>query len=182
MLRYRLAIILATMLLSLPLAGTAAEGKVRPCDSEQHRQFDFWLGDWDVFNPAGDRIGENLVTLEQGSCVLHEHWRDVRGGTGESFNIYDVRRGVWHQTWVAATGNLLLLEGGLQDGAMVLSGEQPTGPGKPVILNRITWTPLPDGSVEQRWDQSLDKGASWKSGFVGIYRRKPEAGQGSDSP
>jgi hypothetical protein len=40
---------------------------------------------------------------------------------GESFSIYDVSRKVWHQTWVTDRGKLLVIEGGLQQGAMVLS-------------------------------------------------------------
>lgn len=169
---------LAAMLVAglAPIAVTqtvhAGQQSEAPCSRAEHRQFDFWIGDWNVFNPDGEKVGENRITLEQGQCVLHEHWRGAKGGTGESFNIYDARRGVWHQTWVAASGNLLLLEGGLEGEAMVLSGAQPAPDGEGEILNRITWTPLEDGAVEQRWDQSMDGGSSWKTGFVGIYRPK----------
>jgi len=30
-----------------------------------YRQFDFWIGDWPVQNPAGKQVGDNLVTSEQ---------------------------------------------------------------------------------------------------------------------
>lgn len=170
---YSIALAFA-LLVSAALPAVAAEQRPEPCSTPEYRQFDFWLGDWDVFNPDGKLIGENRITLEQGKCVLHEHWTSATGNTGESFNIFDARRGVWHQTWVAATGNLLLLEGGLQGDAMVLSGEQPTRDGSGTITNRITWTPLDDGAVEQRWDQSMDGGETWQAGFVGIYRRSKE--------
>lgn len=133
-----------------------------PCSTPEYRQFDYWLGEWDVFNADGTRIGENRITQEQGGCVLHEHWMDQRGGTGESFNIYDG----------AATGNLLLLDGGIDaNGNMVLSGEQRRSDGN-VLHNRISWLKQEDGSVQQLWEQSTDGGKTWQTGFLGIYRRK----------
>lgn len=163
----RILILLAAF---LPLALHAAEPP-EPCTAPEYRQFDFWLGDWDVFNLAGKQVGRNRITLEQGECVLHEHWVDMQGGTGESFNIYDARRGVWHQTWVAATGNLLLLDGGWQDDRMILSGEQPLPDGG-TLSHRISWIPQDDGSVHQVWDQSTDNGNTWQTGFHGIYRKR----------
>jgi hypothetical protein len=63
-------------------------------------------------------------------------------------------------------GGLLLLEGGLKDGKMMLSGDQ----GK----TRIIWTPRPDGTVTQLWEATEDQGRTWKTIFHGIYtRRKP---------
>lgn len=162
------------LMLTLFMAVPAFAGeKVEPCSAPEHRQFDFWLGEWDVYNPNGELVGKNRITLEQGQCVLHEHWKSVKGNTGESFNIYDARRGVWHQTWVAATGNLLLLEGGLEGSNMVLAGTQPLPDGK-TLHNRITWIPQDDGSVHQVWDQSTDGGKTWKTGFLGIYRPASE--------
>lgn len=161
---------LVVLLLAMPFAFAAGQ-RAPACTGDEHRQFDYWLGDWNVFNAEGKKIGENRITSEQDGCVLHEHWVDMRGGTGESFNIYDRRRGVWHQTWVAASGNLLLLEGGLQNGTMVLSGEQVMPDGK-IVHNRISWIAQDDGSVHQVWDQSLDGGETWSTEFLGIYRRK----------
>lgn len=167
----RLIILLAAL---LPMALQAAE-RPEPCSTPEYRQFDFWLGDWEVFNKDGQKVGENLITLEQGKCVLHEHWTGAHasggGGTGESFSMYDNKRGAWHQTWVAATGNLLLLDGGLEGDRMVMSGTQPLPDGK-TVQNRITWIPQEDGSVHQVWEQSFDGGETWKTGFLGIYRKK----------
>jgi len=163
---------LLAALFVLPPAGAADASK--PCNGSEYRQFDYWLGDWDVLNGKGEKIGENRITLEQGGCVLHEHWTDVQGGTGESFNMYDAPRGVWHQTWVAGNGQLLLLEGGIKDGSMTLSGERPTRDGKHIVQDRISWIAQDDGSVHQVWEQSLDGGTTWKTGFLGIYRKKTQ--------
>ena len=165
--------LLLLLLASFVAAPAFAGEQAKACSAPEHRQFDFWLGEWDVYNPDGELVGENRITLEQGQCVLHEHWKGVKGGTGESFNIYDARRGVWHQTWVAASGNLLLLEGGLEGRNMVLAGTQPLPDGK-TLRNRISWIPQDDGSVHQVWDQSTDGGETWKTGFLGIYRPASE--------
>ena len=44
-------------------------------------------------------------------------------GIGESLNVYDGARKVWHQTWVDTAGTLLLLEGNLRGKSMVLEGQ-----------------------------------------------------------
>ena len=74
---------------------------------------------------------------------------------------------MWHQTWVDNTGRLLLLEGGLSDGAMVLEGTTQRD-GKSV-RHRITWTPRDGGTVQQVWAISQDDGATWTTAFDGLY-------------
>ncbi|MGZ7008140.1 MAG: hypothetical protein ACXVLX_21290, partial [Ilumatobacteraceae bacterium] len=64
------------------------------------------------------------------------------------------------------TGLVLDLYGNVIDGAMVMSGVVESG-----RLERITWTPDPDGSVRQHWQQSVDGGATWATVFDGAYRR-----------
>jgi hypothetical protein len=147
----------------------AAPAQPTPCTAPEYRQFDFWLGDWGVTNPAGKTAGRNRVTSEYGGCVLQEHWTGAGGSVGSSFNIYDPVRKVWHQTWVDNSGTLLELEGGFKDGAMVLSGEQQQADGSR-LLNRIIWT-LKDGKVRQLWETSSDGGKSWKTSFDGLYSK-----------
>ena len=32
------------------------------CTAPEHRQFDFWVGNWDVFDPkSGKQVGESLI-------------------------------------------------------------------------------------------------------------------------
>ena len=102
--------------------------------------------------------------------MLHERYSTPRGYSGESLNIYDAARRVWHQTWVDSSGTLLLLEGGLREGSMVLEGSLPGTDGKPV-RQRITWTPNADGTVRQHWETSAADGV-WSTAFDGTYRRQ----------
>ena len=154
-------------------ASTTAGAKAEACSGLEHHEFDFWLGRWDV-TEAGRPAGTNRIERLFGSCALHESWVGVEGMHGQSFNVYDRARGLWHQTWIDDRGSLLLLEGGLRAGSMVLEGTRPASGadaahGAPV-RHRITWTPLPAGTVRQHWQMSRDEGRTWETAFDGLYR------------
>jgi hypothetical protein len=157
-----------------PSAAAAAQSPPpKPCATRQDRQFDFWLGKWNVTdNATGKPDGTNDVTSELKGCVLQEHWIGAgpNGPRGTSFNHYDPARKLWHQTWVDDGGGILYLDGGLKNGSMVLSGARIGRAGKRVI-DRITFTPRPDGSVRQWWQVSRDGGKTWTTSFDGIYRK-----------
>lgn len=165
------------LLLALALAGIVparAQAQAQPaaaaCSGPEYRAFDFWLGQWDVYAAGGKLAGTNTITSEHGGCVLHEHYATERGYSGESLNIYDASRHAWHQSWVDSSGLLLVLEGGLRDGRMVLAGVTVGADGKKT-RQRITWTPNPDGSVRQLWEATDAKG-KWTVAFDGQYRRR----------
>jgi len=139
------------------------------CVDPAYRQFDFWLGQWEVRKPDGSLAGSNRIEKEYDGCVLHERYATPGGYRGESLNTYDPARQVWHQTWVDNSGLLLLLEGHLVDGRMVLEGAG-RGPDGAAVRHRITWTPNPDGSVRQFWE-STDAGGAWTVAFDGLYQR-----------
>jgi len=140
------------------------------CDANEHRQFDFWLGEWNVRTPDGKLAGTNSISAGYGGCVLHERYTTGRGYSGESLNLYDASRKVWHQTWVDTSGTLLLLQGGLRGSSMVLEGQDAPAEGV-IVKHRITWTPNADGSVRQHWE-STDKKGQWTTAFDGNYTRK----------
>ena len=52
---------------------------------------------------------------------------------------------------------------------MVLGGTLDLANGKPQ-LQRVTWTPMADGRVSQRWETSDDDGKHWTTSFLGFYR------------
>jgi hypothetical protein len=159
-------IMMGLWLLTAPaVAGTAGPA----CSASEYRQFDFWVGDWTVTDSAGARTyGTNLVTREEDGCLVHEHWRGSEGGTGQSLNFYDPANRQWMQVWVASRGTVLRLAGHLAGGSMVLEGSGPSAKGP--VLNRIVWTPEPDGRVRQVWSVSRDSGQTWTVTFDGWYR------------
>jgi hypothetical protein len=143
------------------------------CSSPEYHQFDFWLGEWDVFGPKGARVGTNRIERQFGGCVLQEHWVGAGGGVGSSFNTFSRATGQWHQTWVDNQGTLLLLDGAFKDGAMTLSGRVAEPNGK-LTLHRIRWSVIggDPNRVRQLWESSTDGGNTWTVAFDGTYVRK----------
>jgi hypothetical protein len=153
----------------------------RPCAAPLHRQFDFWIGVWDVVDPAGKFAGINRIEPLDGGCALAESWSSAGGGyTGHSLNSVS-SDGRWRQTWVDSSGLRLELVGGLVDGKMVLEGETPAATaGSPSVKNRITWSPEAEGRVRQHWETSADGGKTYATAFDGRYHPvKAEASKGT---
>ena len=152
--------------------GTAAPTPA-PCSQSEHRQFDFWVGDWDVQTPDGKPAGTNLVTRELGGCVIHEHWKGAGGGSGESFNHYAPGAKRWYQTWVDDGGGSLLLSGTFDKGVMKFTGATPTVRGDTVI-HRLSFERVNGDAdrVHQLWQTSRDGGKTWAVAFDGIYIRR----------
>ena len=148
----------------------APASAAQACSAPAYRAFDFWIGEWQVHGANGKLAGTNTITKAHGGCVLHESYRTPGAYSGESLNIYDASRKVWHQSWADSTGLLLTLEGGLQDGKMVLEGKGVDAAGAP-ISHRITWSPNADGSVRQHWE-STNAAGQWTTAFDGKYTRK----------
>lgn len=135
------------------------------------RQFDFWVGTWDVRSPDGTPLGRNVISLRQQGRIVHEEWVNAQGtGGGESVNFYDPGRGRWRQVWVDATGGVTEYEGAFTDGAMRLHGRRTAATGT-TLLTRATFTPNADGTVRQFLEDSSDGGSVWTPVFDGIYRR-----------
>jgi hypothetical protein len=158
---------------SLGAQAPAAAAPVSPCQGPEHRQFDFWIGHWDVYGPAGKKVGENLIEPFANGCGLIENWTGTGGVTGKSLNMYDVSDKQWHQSWVDSGGTRLALAGLFRDGQMVLEsvGPDPAKPGA-TLRQRITWSMNADASVRQLWQASGDGGASWTTAFDGKYVKR----------
>ncbi|HET9581955.1 MAG TPA: hypothetical protein VFP76_03985 [Gemmatimonadota bacterium] len=157
------------------LAAAQEPGTAPPCAREEYRQFDFWLGTWEVTTPDGKVAGTNTIESVLNGCALRESWRGAGGMTGTSTNTYDPHAGRWHQTWVDDRGGFLLISGGLEKGSMVLEGEMVDEEGP--VVHRIAWTPGPAGEVRQLWEASRDGGTTWVVVFDGLYRRAGEAAE-----
>jgi hypothetical protein len=167
----RTAALLALTLVALPVFAQQ-QGK-KSCSGPENRQFDFWVGQWDVTDPAGKPAGRSRIESRLGDCVIHEHWFGAGGSVGESFNLYNAATAQWEQYWVDNGGNRLHLKGGLVGTSMVLEGlqDRPDARTGHVQRERIRWTPNADGSVRQLWETSTDGGKTWATSFDGLYRK-----------
>lgn len=144
-----------------------------PCttDASPYRDFDFWIGSWEVFDPeSGRKLGDNKVTRRENGCLIVERWTSAGGGTGMSMNFYDPLQQSWRQVWQSAAGFIDYTGGLDEQGRMVLEGTihyNARGTSQPF---RGRWTPEDNGTVLQEfWQQDADSG-EWNVWFVGEYR------------
>lgn len=146
-----------------------------PCDhQEKFREFDFWIGAWEVRLANGTLAGHNRIEPDEKGCVLIERWTSTTGGTGMSMNYLDKATDDWVQVWIAAGGSQIIIRGGLTDDGMSLIGNiHYIGNGQTYPFRGL-WTPLPDGRVRQFFEQSTDDGNSWTPWFEGFYSRSDE--------
>jgi hypothetical protein len=170
----------AGLVLFLALAavtGASAAGKAgeaagsAPCAAPEYRQFDFFSGEWDAYDAAGGDtlIARNHVTPMLGGCALREDYEQRDGLSGESFSAYDASRRVWHQSWVTNRGQLLLLEGGLEAGRMVLTARERGDDGRVSLLRGVWWQE--GAEVRERATRSRDGGATWGPVFDIRFRK-----------
>ena len=143
---------------------------VARCDAPQHRQFDFWVGEWQVSNKQNNNVSQSNISLINDGCGILEEYTTTTGFQGKSLNIYDATTQQWHQTWIDNSGTLLQLNGKFEQGRMTLSGMTFDKDGKEV-LNKIVWTPNTDGTVSQQWLVSNEQGKKWQSIFDGLYQK-----------
>jgi tetratricopeptide (TPR) repeat protein len=159
-----------------------ADKNARPCEySDKHRAFDFWIGEWDLFNPQGQQVGSNSIQKILNGCVIYENWTSARSGYfGKSFNYFAPSIGKWRQNWVDGAGGIVWYEGEVKDGVMHFTGESISMDGS-IQLARVTLTPLPDGRVHHVIEQSADDGKTWSIYFDGLYVKKNTNGSNSSS-
>lgn len=161
--------ILSLILLNAGSASAEQTGTAKPpqrgCADPHAREFDFWVGEWNVTSPDGKAAGHSRIESILDGCGISEHWQGAGGTVGVSYNAWDAKTKSWRQFWIDVHGDVLLLDGGWSDGHMRLQHSDGQR------LSRITWTPNADGSVRQLWDTSADGGRQWKVEFDGLYRK-----------
>ena len=145
-------------------AQTPANVAAPPCSSAEFRQFDFWIGEWDV-TQGGKTAGRNTIRSILNGCAISEEWSGTGGFKGRSLNFYDAHTKRWHQTWIDSQGQSLALDGQFEAGSMTLHSVAVSN----MPRHRITWTPLPDKTVRQLWQVQQAPESEWKTLFDGKY-------------
>ncbi|MGN6819772.1 MAG: hypothetical protein ACTHJR_13985 [Sphingomonas sp.] len=166
--------LIALMLAAAP-PQTAPPAPPKPpkvdCADADHRAFDFWIGEWDVFaagstHPVAHSRIEKIV-----GCAISETFDQFIGPGGKpieyqgrSISAFVPADKGWRQYYVDSDGAAATLTGGIVNGSMVLVSRN--GP----VTNRMTVKRNPDGSVSQRGDFSTDDGKTWSPGYDFTYR------------
>jgi hypothetical protein len=153
------------------VTGTHPRNLGLACARADHRQLDFWIGQWRVFDTAkGFRVGTSRIERIMGGCAIKESYEAAQapGGpyAGTSYSAFDRKDGKWHQLYVDVNGNVTWFTGAREDRDMVLVATVKGG-----ALQRMTYRPRKDGSVEQIGVISTDGGKTWQPGYDLTYRR-----------
>lgn len=139
-------------------------------ETKPQRQFDFWIGEWDVTD-SGQVIASSVEQFLEDSSIIMENYSQKDGYSGKSINFYDRYLKKWRQVWVDRIGNVSEFTGEYRDGAMVFEGESHRANGKKVLRKLIFYNLGPD-KVRQYSEMSLDNGKNWQIAYDFIYVRK----------
>ena len=153
-----------------------AQNQQPPCSQEQAKQFDFWIGTWDLeWTDAQGKTqkGTNTISKILNGCVVEENFNG--GGSpiylGKSHSMFDSQSGKWRQTWVDNGGAYLDFIGEFKDGKMTLWREFTAQNGKK-IMQRMIFSNIQKDLLEWNWESSNDEGKTWKTNWKLNYKRK----------
>jgi hypothetical protein len=166
-----------SLILALLAAATQALGATVPtnppagCNVPEYRQLDFWLGDWDTFEPGDSTtsVARAHVDLIAAGCAIHELYEQTDGLIGDSILSFDPVRKLWQQTWVTNHGSLMVIAGRFNDGVLTLEGTNHYSNGKSP-LQRITWKAEGSG-VRESSVISKDGGKTWEPAFDVLFQK-----------
>lgn len=161
-------------------ATTTVTKKAFPClNIPQAREFDFWVGEWDVYpNGAPVVVGHSKVEIASGGCMILENWtaKGAVPNVGKSINYVNTATGKWEQHWVGSGGlNLnnpqLFVNGEYKDGAMRFESTS-TSPQNQKQIGRFIFYNMGRDQVRQFYEVSTDEGKTWTTSYDFIYKRK----------
>ncbi len=149
-----------------------------PCSDPIYRQFDFWLGNWDVYGKQNKKAGDSKISILLDSCIILEEWTSVQAPnnfnyTGKSFNTYNSSSKQWQQTWVDnAGGTTEYLKGKFENNKMVFTSVPFAFKRDSMAVRRLTFFNLGKDKVRQWGEISKDNEKTWNSEYDLEYRRK----------
>ena len=166
---------------SFQTAFTQVLPRKSPCLSDEvYRQFDFWIGDWEVYNLKGKKSGDSRISLILDSCVILEEWTSITLPNGfvyrgKSMNTYDASAQQWQQNWTDNVGgNTHYVKGKFEDNKMVFETVPFAVSKDTMAIMRLTFFNLGSAKVRQFAQISKDNGATWATQYDLEYRRKKE--------
>jgi tetratricopeptide (TPR) repeat protein len=152
-----------------------AQHNLKPCaDTPENREFDFWIGEWNVQTTQGGvPAGESKIELILGDCVIQENWQSNGNPySGKSYNMYNAALKRWEQYWVDNSAGNIFFYGGLKDGVMDYWTEEIPQPSGPPLKRHLQFFKLGPDKVRQFSQGSTDGGKTWKPEYDFTYMRK----------
>lgn len=135
---------------------------------------DFLLGDWDIYNAAGQQTATTKVEAAVPGIALTEVRRAIDGRELKLWYFFSEADHAWKSVVVGPNGavrELLTMEK-MSDGSIRMLGRFPKAGGA-AAQSRFTYYKHPDGNVRRHLETSEDDGASWKTVVDATYKRKP---------
>ena len=151
---------------------SAANGPGTCAANSESRPLDFWVGDWTISSAGSSFNATSTVSLSLDNCVITENWDGGKGQRGENIFAYSYGDQGWRGLFVDNEGRAhAFINGKISAGTAEFLGPNRGSNGEEV-LNRIRVVRLSADKVEQTWDKSTDKGATWNPVFRLEYSRK----------
>ncbi len=167
------------LLIPLTIINSICKGQTAPCNSApEYRQFDFWIGEWEVYGLKGQKAGESKIELILDSCIILENWKSAslfkgRYYSGKSFNRYNSATGQWQQSWVDNVGGSTdYVEGHFENNKMIFQTKPYPFNKDTMAIQRLTFYNLSADKVRQHGEISKDNGLTWTTQYDLEYRRK----------
>ena len=148
-----------------------------PCKGDAHkRQFDFWVGEWDVYVTGTNNLaGHSLIQKASGDCMILENWTSLGPvpHNGKSMNYVNPQTKKWEQLWIGSGGGGVptrFYNGEYRDSVMQFVFEVNNAQGKQIGRFRF-FNQGPD-QVRQWSETSADGGKTWTTNYDFTYKRK----------
>jgi hypothetical protein len=141
------------------------------CAQAERRQFDFWIGEWDL-RWEKDGRGTNIIRTTLDGCVITEEFDGTPSIPlrGSSVSTFSRQLGKWQQSWVDNQAGYLDFVGEFKDGRMVLERKAMLE-GKEIV-QRMVWYNIAKEKLDWNWERSEDGGKTWKVLWKIHYSRK----------
>jgi len=188
--------VLAALLVATAAAISAQQAAAPTglCPDVRSREFDFWVGDWDVTNRHRRPESDDPVWYETGpavdrvspvvdGCAVFDHWTGTLSYdrvVGFGMAAFDPARGLWDLALLWPSRNRPTFSnftGEFRHGRGEFFAEGVDTHGRPQTT-RITYSDVrPDAF---RWDLALsgDSGITWRTSWIQEYTRRNPAAEG----
>lgn len=151
----------------------------KPCEKDAtYNQFNFWIGEWEVYDTKGNIAGHSKISKILDNCVILEEWQSANvqpNGlvyAGKSYNTYDASTKQWQQTWVDNVGGSTeFIYGTYTNNKMVFKTNSFQFDKDTVAIRKLTFYKLENGFVRQVGELSKDEGKNWTLEYDLEYRK-----------
>jgi len=195
-------VVLLAVGMSIACISASAITAENACADPEDRQFDFWIGEWDIVNrqrnpgnpadasfyPTGPAVGRAYPVA--GGCAIAEQWRgELSWGLVQGFSLrtYDAQSGKWILllNWPAPNAPtpspFSIRDGEFRHGRGEFFSSTTSTDGT-TTLSRFTFSDINDDRF--RWDSaaSTDGGVSWRTSWIMEVTRRLQADGKAASP